>query len=275
MTDIVKNNRQKFTTSAGNQVSFELRGKGRPLLCLSGFGCDSYNYQLLSPLLEESFQLILIDNRGMGASEKTTEEYEILDLAIDALELMKHLSHQRFIVAGISMGGFIAQLIALIEPKRVSKLILMCTSSGGENFKALPEINEQDLINSNKLDLNTRTKIAVENTVHPNLNKKSPEVFKLILQKRKEHPEETEQLILQNRAAKKFLSKELKLDNINCPTLILHGQDDRFVPLDNAKTLMSEIKNSNLITIDESDHFFFMEKSNLVASHINEFGVSP
>ena len=110
--------------NSNGKLAYSLIGEGEPLVCLSGFGCDHYNYLDLIPFLRKHFQLVVIDNRGMGKSFRPKEAYTLRNLAQDTLDLMEELQISPFHVMGISMGGFVAQMMSEMAPEKMTKNIL-------------------------------------------------------------------------------------------------------------------------------------------------------
>lgn len=248
-----------------------VRGKGTPILCLSGFGCDHYNFLELAESLENHYQLILLDNRGMGASDKAFEDYSIDDLAEDAAVLMERLGHQHYGVLGISMGGFIAQSLALKYPKRVSSLGLLCTTGPGEKFIQLPKVTAKELIRLYSLSKQEVARQSTAAYTHPNLKKRDPKQLEKIMKLRLEHSSHIEQLLLQQKAVEHFMQKEIDYGQICVPTFILSGSHDRFVSPENSNILNAEIHNSKLSFIEETDHLFFMEKPKETSQLIKQY----
>ncbi len=238
------------------------------IICLSGYGCDHYNFSWINERLGHRYPLVLIDNRGMGESSPASADYEIKDLASDAIEVAEQLEMQSFHVAGISMGGFIAQELVLRAKERVKSLTLMCTTSGGDEFIDLPPSTEEGLRAFYALEEPLKSTSVVTATVHPELPK---ELFDEIIKLRMDHPVNADQAIYQKRAVDKFLSAPLPLEEIMMPTLVMTGAEDRYVNPENSKTLKKKIKGSKLTLIENSDHLFFLEKVEDVARELDLF----
>lgn len=253
-----------------NSVAPEVQ-KTNAIICLSGYGCDHYNFSWINESLGEKYPLVLIDNRGMGKSSHATGDYEIKDLASDAIEVAELLGLDSFHVAGISMGGFIAQELVLAAKDKVKSLVLMCTSSGGEEFIDLPPSTEEGLRAFYALEEPLKSTSVVTATVHPDLPTSHKELFDAIVALRVAHPVEADQAIYQKRAVDKFLAAPLPLEEITMPTLIMSGAEDRYVNPENSKTLNKKIKGSKLILIEKSDHLFFLEKGEEVAREMDQF----
>jgi 3-oxoadipate enol-lactonase len=107
----------------------DLGGDGAPLLMVAGMATDAVSWVFQTPALSPHFRLILCDNRGVGRSPKPAGPYCIEDMASDLVELLDELKLDRVHVCGHSMGGAIAQQLALQFPQRVDRLVLACSSA--------------------------------------------------------------------------------------------------------------------------------------------------
>ena len=244
-------------------------GNGEPILCLAGFGCDHYIFLSLARELSSKFLLIMIDNRGMGKSDKTNNSYSIEDLANDALEVMERLAISKFHVMGISMGGFIAQHLVNSGRDKVLSLSLLCTLGLGKEFIPIPLLDDQVLTNFYSADPKDVIPAAVGLTTHSSTPKF---IISEIIQKRLEHHESLDEALKQRDAVVDFFqNSKIEYHKVSCPVLILTGAEDRFVNPKNAFTLGQKFKNSNVIQVSSSDHYFFMEKPKEVATHLNKF----
>ncbi|MDO9183915.1 MAG: alpha/beta fold hydrolase, partial [Bacteriovorax sp.] len=151
------------------------------LLGLSGFGCTHYNYLDLLPELTQNFQVVLIDNRGMGKSSKTQVDYSLKDVAQDALAVMDELKIKTFGLMGLSMGGFVAQELIKLAPERVSAVSFMCTLSSTPDFLHPVSITEEGLRQFNMLDVRLQAEYSTIGTVHPSLKDKNPTQYQRIV----------------------------------------------------------------------------------------------
>jgi len=254
-----------------HNVHFDRIGEGQPLLCLSGFGCSNYNYEFIKEKLASKYELVLIDNRGMGKSSWVKSEYTISDLADDAHAVMKSLGHEKYGVMGISMGGFIAQELISQYSENVQFLILACTTSNNSEFPTLAKLTEDAIRKSYTVNPVLRSEVVLNATVHPTLKINNLDHFNEILKLRVEHTPDMEQLLFQKRAVDVFLDKVNDLTLINCPSLIITGKEDLFVDPVSSELLNKKIPKSELVFIEESDHHFFMEKPIETASELMKF----
>ncbi len=261
----------KFRLKDQRELAYATLGEGTSaLVCLSGLGCDHYNYAWLAPLLAQNFKVILVDNRGMGESSDVETGYEIADLAADTIELIDGLGIDKFHLVGISMGGFIAQEMLVRHSSRTLSCALMCSTSGAGDYIPLTILSDESFSKVHQLG-DYGVELAIRATVHPDLPTKNPELFDRIVKLRLAHPYRLDQVLLQNRAAANFLAKKTELSSIKTPLYILHGANDRFVNPKNAELLAREFPNATSELIEDSDHMFFLEKSDLVASKLKQF----
>jgi pimeloyl-ACP methyl ester carboxylesterase len=118
----------------GATIAYRRIGNGRPLVVLNGFAATSADWDpSFIDVLASSNELILVDNRGIGSSTDNGRPFDIDQLADDAARVIEMLDVERPNVLGWSMGGFIAQRLALQHPERINKLILLSTDLGGAN----------------------------------------------------------------------------------------------------------------------------------------------
>jgi pimeloyl-ACP methyl ester carboxylesterase len=118
--------------AGGTELYFERAGSGEPMLLIQGMSAThrTWGRPFLSPL-EESFECVVFDNRGMGLSGRAEMPFTTADLAADTVGLLDALEIERAHVVGISMGGMIAQELALAHPGRIRSLTLGATYCGG------------------------------------------------------------------------------------------------------------------------------------------------
>src|SRR5215470_10820875 len=125
---------ESFTTVAvdGAQIFCRRVGKGRPLLVLNGFAATSADWDpSFIDRLASSNELILLNNRGIGGSTDDGRSFDIAKLADDAARVIEILGIKRASVMGWSMGGFIAQAVAVKYADRIDKLVLLSIDPGG------------------------------------------------------------------------------------------------------------------------------------------------
>ena len=126
----------------GAQLVYRRIGKGRPLLVLNGFGATSADWDpSFIDRLASSNELILLNNRGIGGSTDDGQPFDIAKLADDAAHVIEALGFEHVSLLGWSMGGFIAQTLAVQHRARIDKLVLLSTDPGGiEADLASPDV---------------------------------------------------------------------------------------------------------------------------------------
>ncbi len=123
-----------FADSQGTKIYYQVRGDGEPLVLLMGFGADGSLWEKHVAEYEKHFTCILIDNRGVGRSGQPNGPYTTAGMAGDAIAVMDHAGIGKARVAGISMGGAIAQELAINFKDRVRSLALISTWSRFNNY---------------------------------------------------------------------------------------------------------------------------------------------
>lgn len=255
----------------GRKIAYYTEGQGKVLIGLSGFACTHHIYLDLVNSLSKNFKVVLIENRGMGKSQSTSTEYDLKDLALDAKFVLDQLGINEYGVMGISMGGFIAQELLALDPKAVKALALMCTTSGNSDFLHPVALTEEGLRQFATLDPQMAAEFGTVGTTHPSLKLNNPAQYKKIVDMRAVNRANVDEQIRQNNAAVKFLKRPFDLKIVKCPTLAMCGANDRFVNPENINVFKNNIEKCVTATIPEADHFFFMEKPDLVANELNRF----
>lgn len=118
----------------GINLYHEENGKGEPLLLIMGFTAHSMMWMMQVPTLAQHYRVITFDNRGVGRTDVPAGPYTIRQMADDAAGLLDHLGIERANVIGWSMGGMIAQELALAYPQRVGRLVLLASAASAREY---------------------------------------------------------------------------------------------------------------------------------------------
>jgi pimeloyl-ACP methyl ester carboxylesterase len=246
----------------GIELYYEIHGEGQPLVLISGLGYTLWQWHRMVPFLAEHFQVITFDNRGVGRSDKPPGPYTAQMLAADTAALLNELGMDKAIVMGHSMGGFIAQAMALDFPQKIEKLILCSTNFGGpRHIPATPEAMK--ILTDVTVDALTRFKHGLAVSTAPGWAEKHPELVedwkKWCLANPIEPPAYQAQLAIGLSLFPEAAAFEQKLSQIKVPTLVLFGAHDKVVPPANAALLSERIANSLAVIFPDAGHFFPIE----------------
>ncbi len=118
------------TVEDGTRISYALAGRrdAEPLLMIQGLGTDTRGWVMQKRALGARYRLVMVDNRGVGRSDHPADGYDLSVMANDAMAVLDHAGYGSAHVIGASMGGIIAQIIAVLHPERVRSLTLACTA---------------------------------------------------------------------------------------------------------------------------------------------------
>lgn len=246
------------------------RGTGEPLLLIQGMSGThaSWGDAFLAGL-EQDFATISYDHRGIGRSDPAPDPFSISDLARDAVALLDALGHERAHVLGISMGGMVAQELALQHPERVRTLTLGCTYSGGEGAAmAAPETIQRLTAGMMSGDREQAIRAGFE----VNLSEGFAAVedhWAPFLEMATSTPASIATIMLQMQAISAHDTLE-RLAGIAHPTLVVHGDADLMLPVANAHLIAAAIPGARLEILEDVGHMFWWEQPERSAALVRE-----
>jgi pimeloyl-ACP methyl ester carboxylesterase len=247
-------------TAGEVQLSYERDGSGPPLLAIIGMSGTllSWGEPFLSPL-RESFEVIAYDHRGIGESSRMGAPFTIAQLADDAAALLDALELDSVDVFGISMGGMVAQELALAHPERVRTLTLGCTYCGGEGSAlASPSVGRRlaESLSSGDLELALRT--GWEICISPRYvdDEELYAAYRANALKRRAPRE----VIIAQMQAIFAHDTSTRLSGLEMPTLIVHGTADELIPVQNAHVIAGHMPAARLELFEDVGHLFFWEE---------------
>lgn len=257
-------------------LCYETHGEhGSPLLMIHGMGGSIATWrQEVIQALSAKHRVILFDNRGSGYSDSASTPYSMADLAADTVSLLDFLRIDRAHILGVSMGGMIAQHIAINEPARVRSLILACTSAFSPEHPMVmpaPEVLAQ-LTRPPSADPAQDIRDGWTIGYTPGFIESGREVLERILQARLAYPAPSaESLQLQFDAIVRTHDSYDRLPQIACPTLVLVGSEDMLNPAENSRTLARLIPGAQMIEYPGIGHGFLEENGEQAATNILAF----
>lgn len=258
------------TDAPGFRMHYETNGEGTPLLLVGGLGSDRSEWRNQVPAFAETFLVVTFDNRGAGDSEVPPGPYATAQMADDAAALLAHLGLVRAHVLGVSLGGMIAQEIALRHPGRVDRLVLACTSPGGEvSVRPSPEVLAA-FARTPDGDLEQEIRRTIPFLYTERYRRERPEEIEAFVRRRLAKPVSPEGQAAQLAAARGHAAGE-RLSGISVPTLVITGTADRIVPPVNARRIAERIPGSRLVFLEGAPHRLFAENAEAFNREVLEF----
>ena len=243
----------------GSTLYYEEHGSGEPLLCVMGLAADTLAWTLQVPAFAQRHRTIIFDNRDVGRSSQADAFYDITDMAQDALALADELSLETFHLLGVSMGGAIAQELALTAPERVKTLTLAATFAGGGPYaQALAEswgsrvmkltreerVDELLLLTLSEGFFETEGAVDfVRRMTLQNPNPQPPEAFRRQLE-----------------ASSRFDSRD-RLGTLKMPVHVIGAEHDILIPVWKSVEVAELIPDAKLTIMERAAHGMQLERA--------------
>jgi pimeloyl-ACP methyl ester carboxylesterase len=245
---------------AGTELHYERAGSGEPLLLIQGMSANHKAWgQPFSSLLERDFEVIAFDNRGMGLSSPATEAFSIAEMAADTAGLLEALQIESAHVLGISMGGMIAQELALAHPAKLRSLTIGCSYCGGEGSQLMDPADFQGLVEAMASgDAQRVFRAMYELNLSPGFRAEESRYADFTAMA-EALPAPRETIGLQVQAIVSH-DTSARLSNISTPTLVIHGTADRVLGYPNGPLIASLIPGAQLGTYEDVGHMFWWER---------------
>ena len=248
-----------------SRMHYAMHGAGFPLIMIIGMSAniDWWDPRLILAFAH-SYKTVVFDNRGTGRSGISDKEFSIRLFADDTAALLDALEISRAHVFGLSMGGMIAQELALKHPEKVDKLILCSTTCGGQKGVP-PSLDVLNLLMAerDRISPEERARQIVSLLVTPEFMENNPVIVELMIQQILKQPISSAAYTQQVTSLTTFDTSE-RLHQITAPTLILHGRRDTLLPYANGPILAQAIRNARLISFEHSAHAIMEEMDTLI-----------
>jgi len=257
-------------SNGGVQLGWESFGTGDPVLWIHGLGYDRRGWGPAPSLLADRFTMITFDNRGVGESDAPAGAYSTAMMAADAACVLDAAGVESAHVLGTSLGGMIAQDLALSMPERVRSLTLSATTPGGSQAYPMPDKSVAAFAAFAADPSLTSLRRLVENSLSPQTVRERPELVEEIYAYRLEHRPELAPWQAQATAAYAFDSLAA-LPGLTTATLIVHGTDDNVVDYRNSELLAATIPKAELRLVQGTGHLGFWEEPASFAATVGDF----
>jgi pimeloyl-ACP methyl ester carboxylesterase len=247
------------------RIAWEERGSGQPLLLIQGLGYARWSWEPVVPRLAERYRVLFFDNRGIGESDKPEGPYTARVMADDALQVLDEAGVEHAHVLGASLGGMIAQELAVAAPKRVDKLVLCCTTAGGAATVPMPQVTVDLFAEAATLAPEVALRRFVENALAPDA---PAELVQEIFERRAANPLDPAGWQAQAAAGLGFAGVD---GPITAPTLLVTGTEDNVVDPRNSDVLAERIPGAELERIEGAGHLFFWEQPDAFVTILEDF----
>jgi 3-oxoadipate enol-lactonase len=244
-----------YTEAAdGARIYYRTSGPQRaePLVLVMGLGWDMTGWALLMPHLGD-FRVLRLDNRGTGRSDKPDRPYSIREMALDVVRCMNAAGMESAHIYGASLGSMIAQELALDYPARVRSLVLGCPSPGAISIPGSPGMLRVLL---------SREELSPEES----FMRATPFLYGRSLTERPEAIEEVMRRRIASRADPVGMRRQLeavlrwsslrRLRSLRVPTMIMHGDKDRLIPVSNGRLIAALIPGARLHILKGAGHVY-------------------
>ena len=249
----------------GIHISYHVEGEGEPLVMIMGFTASRIGWMPQRRFFKKSYQIITFDNRGAGKSDKPPGPYSTSMMADDTVKLMDVLGIEKAHIMGLSMGGMIAQELAINYPQRVMKLVLAATYA------------RQDETSGDTLEQAEFLHLAPE--------KKASALIGLAFNK----PFYRFTISLFARVLARFIGASgrvgtagqseaclkhdtlERLSSITAPTLVIVGTGDRIIKPVSSEVIAGKIHNAKLVKVEGASHYFSFEMKNVFNREVLNF----
>jgi 3-oxoadipate enol-lactonase len=261
---------QLVADSSGVRIAYEVAGSGPPLVLAHGLGYARWGWEPVAPSLAEDFTVLMFDNRGIGGSDIPEGPYTARAMAEDVVAVMDAAGIDRTHLVGTSLGGMVAQEVAIRWPERVDRLVLACTTPGGGKAFPLPDRTLRLIAEAPTLAPEIALRRFVENALAVNTVQERPDLVERIYEKRLEFPPDPSGWQAQAAAGVSHDAFS-RLQEIRAPTLILQGTEDGVVDPRNAQLLERGIPGSRVVMFPGTGHLFFWEEPDRFVEVVREF----
>ena len=247
---------------------YQVEGKGPPLLLIMGLGYPSDMWWRVLPWLTPNFTTVRFDNRGVGRTGTGAERpYSVERMALDARAVLHAAGFARATVFGVSLGGSIAQELALTYPEAVDRLVLGCSHPGGADVvvdqEAIALLRSREAMTPEEAAEAAIPFIYAPGTPRADIDAD--------LAVRAAHPTDPAGYVAQLTDTIAWRGSLDRLPRLAIPALLVHGDLDRLVPIENSRRMAAVLPNALLEVLAGASHIFSTDQPERTRAVLESF----
>src|SRR6266568_5121957 len=246
----------RYGRSGELRIAYELRGRMRRrpwLVLIQGMGLDRFGWEPVLRKLRRRFRLVLVDNRASGLSGRPVGVFAVADMAADIVAVLDAAGIRRAHVMGASLGGMVAQELAVDHPERVDGLVLACTTPGWPSAYPMPQASMRLIAATAGMTAELALRRHTENALSARTVQHRPELVGRLVELQGSRPADPAALRAQATAGAMYAGRR-RQTRIRARTLVLHGAADTVVDPRNAELLADRIPGARLVIFPELGH---------------------
>jgi len=265
--------RTRYARSGELQIAYELRRRRywwRPwLILIQGMGFDRFGWEPVLRKLRRHFRLVLVDNRGTGCSD-AAGSFSVADMAGDIVAVLDSAGIRRAHMMGVSLGGMVAQELAVDHPERVDGLVLVSTTPGWPFAYPMPAASAALVAATGGMSREVALRHHAENALSARTIKGHSELVDRLVELQRSRPADPGAWSAQAAAGARYAGR-LRQRRIRARTLILHGAADAVVDPGNGKLLADRIPDAQLVIFPELGHLLFWQDPDRFTDTVSSF----
>ena len=242
-----------------------------PVLLIAGLGQGSWSWRDVVPLLDGDRRVLAPDVPGTGSRNEEAARRSIGDMASDFARFLGARRVDGVHVVGLSMGGYVAMTLALRERTLVRSLVLIGTGGGGPDRVRRPRHVADAFTSALTRPYEEFSRRTMPYTFGPGWTERHPQRFEEILAARFERPTSFDAIESHAVACYAFYATGIEAERIAVPTLVVHGDQDLIIPVENGRRLAARIRRAEYVELEGRGHNLPLEDPETLARLIREF----
>jgi 3-oxoadipate enol-lactonase len=266
--------RTRYARNGELRIAYELRGKlhwQRPwLVLIQGMGFDRHGWDPVARKLQRHFRLVLVDNRGSGRSDLPAGSFGVADMADDVIAVLNDAGIRRTHTMGVSLGGMMAQELAVDHPDRVDRLVLVSTTPGWPFAFPMPAVSVRLFAATRSATSEAAVRRHTENALSAYTMERRPEVIDRLVDVQRSGQADPGAVSAQAAAGSRYAGG-LRQTRIRARTLVVQGTADTVVDPGNGKLLADRIPGARLMIFPDLGHLLFWQDPDGFATAVISF----